>query len=360
MPHIGRDIVPSHLSVSSTERYHDGGVFDNTRLRFGEVQEVVYPNDPKSLSKKFVEYSVFVQHRSNNGTALGKMYNHVTLANTFGGLADQCHWTLRADATPSTKQKGANGLGKGSKVVMLCLNGENNNAVILGGLRDQADVSGFGGKEAKDLGHYFHFNFNGVSADIDKDGQFTLVYGGKTEVDGTTKVDSSKVGTQFQLDKDGNAKLGDKDGKNLFMIDHANSKVVIKRDSAFELGEASDFMLLGPELPPGTAEDEQPAPQPLQHAQGPAHDRRRRHYRSGAGPCRHRRAPGRPGTRWRVPDDRRQRRRSDGHRHPELRAGGQLQEQLPVEEEQGRLGRTQSPEHRAKIAAAMRARRQQS
>jgi hypothetical protein len=245
MPHIGRDIVPSHLSVSSTERYHDGGVFDNTRLRFGEVQEVVYPNDPKSLSKKFVEYSVFVQHRANNGTALGKMYNHVTLANTFGGLADQCHWTLRADATPSTKQKGANGLGKGSKVVMLCLNGENNNAVILGGLRDQADVSGFGGKEAKDLGHYFHFNFNGVSADVDKDGQFTLAYNGKTEVDGTTKVDSSKVGTTFLLDKDGNAKLGDKDGKNSLLIDHVNGKVIIKHDKALELGDATDFMLLG-------------------------------------------------------------------------------------------------------------------
>lgn len=245
MPNIGRTVIPSHLSIETTAHFSDGDVFNNVRLRYGEVQEIVYPTDPKSLSKKFVEYSVFVQHRSANNTATGKMYNHCVLANAFGGLADQCHWMLRPDAKPSAKQKGANGLGKGSKVLLLCLNGEHNNAVILGGLRDQADVSGFGGKEAKDLGHYFHFNFNGVSADVDDDGQFVLKYNGKTEVDGTTKVDGSKVGTYLQLDKDGNAKLADKDDKNLVMIDHANSKVVIKRDNAFELGDATDLMLLG-------------------------------------------------------------------------------------------------------------------
>jgi phage baseplate assembly protein gpV len=239
MPNIGRNIIPSSLGIQVTPRHHDGDVFDNTRLRMGEVKEIVYPNDSKSLSKKFVEYSVFVQHRGG-GTGLGKMYYHCVLSSSFGGFADQCHYTFRVDASV---KKGE--LGLGSKVLLLCINGEHSNAVIVGGLRDQSDKSGFGGKEAKDLGHYFHFNFNGVSADIDKDGQFTLVYNGATKIDGTTSVDSSKTGTRFQLDKEGNARLGDKDDKNLLLIDHANSKVVIKRDTAFELGEATDYMLLG-------------------------------------------------------------------------------------------------------------------
>jgi hypothetical protein len=269
MPSIGRDILPSHLDVHETPRYHDGDVFNNTRLRMGEVQEIVYPNEAKSLSKKFVEYSVYVQHRSRTGTSVGKMYNHCVLVSTFGGVADQFHFMLRADTTPSTKKKGSNGLGLGSKVLLLCINGEHSNAVILGGLRDQSEKkSGFGDKEAKDLGHYAYFNFNGVAAYIDNDGQFLLSYNGKTKVDGTTDVDKKSRGTRMAFLKDGSWNINTRDPNDpennqeqFIFLDHANHNTVhqakdswtlqvggpakVKADSGLKVGDATDHMLLG-------------------------------------------------------------------------------------------------------------------
>jgi hypothetical protein len=268
MPIIGRNIIPSSLALQATPKHHDGGVFDNTRLRMGEVQEVIYPNDAKSLSKKFVEYTVFVQHRGG-GTGLGKMYHHCVLVSAFGGLADQMHYTLRADTTPSTKKKGSKGLGLGSKVLLLCINGEHNNAVILGGLRDQSDKSGFGGIEAKDLGHYFYFNFNGVSAYIDKDGQLVVTYNGKTGVDGKTDVDKGKRGTRMAFLQDGSWNINTRDPNDpdntqeqYMFLDHANHQTVhqakklwelqvtdgpakIKSKEGLKVGDATDHTLLG-------------------------------------------------------------------------------------------------------------------
>jgi hypothetical protein len=277
MPHIGRDIIPSHLSASSsTERYQRRRRLRQRApaLRRGSGDRVPErPQEPQQEVRR-------VQRLRPAPPTTARPWARCTTTARWPtpSAASPTSATGRCapTPTPSTKQKGANGLGKGSKVLLLCLNGENNNAVILGGLRDQADVSGFGDKEAKDLGHYFHFNFNGVSADIDKDGQFTLVYNGKTEVDGTTKVDSSKVGT-FSAGQ-GRQRQARRQGRQ--EPAHDRPRQLQGRDQARQRLRAGRGLRLhapGPELPPGTAEDEQPAPQPHQHAQGPADHRRCRH-----------------------------------------------------------------------------------
>lgn len=238
----GRDIIPSTFSMGATPRHSDGGVFDDIRLRWGEVQEIIYPDDKRSRSGKVTEYNVFVQHRSN-GTGAGAMYTNCVPQSLFGGLADYVDFTYRAPKTPSTQDKEAKGIGLGSKVLILCANGERNNAYIIGGMRD------FKAKDdkAKDLGHHYLAVFNGVSASVNKDGELTVTYGGKTKIDGKKDDDAKdeEVGSFVSFFKNGNITVQDKDGKNQFLVDHKNKKIVIKRDEAFELGDATDKMLLG-------------------------------------------------------------------------------------------------------------------
>lgn len=220
MPTIGRDIIPAHLALHETPRHYDGDVFDNVRVRFGEVQGIVYPDDAKSRSKTFAEYSVYVQYRSN-GVMAAKLYENCVLVNQFGGLADQETFTLRFEKNPSTRQKGMTKLGKGSKVLIACINGETERAVIIGGVRDPQDSD----KDLKDNGHNYHWLFNGVSLDVNKDGEVTLKYSGATDIDGKTSADSSKTGSLITLDKDGH--------------------VIIKHRAGVLTGEATDHTLLG-------------------------------------------------------------------------------------------------------------------
>lgn len=236
----GGDILPAFMAVGSIKPHHDGLSFDNTRLRVGEVTTIVYPDDKESRSKKFVEYHVLVQQRSNR-TGNAKLYRNCLLMNPFAGLADRASFTLRADNAQNLTKSG---LGKGSKVMVLCANGETNNAYIIGGCRDQTDETD---KKVKDLKHHLYFNFNGVSFFIDDDGQLFVTYNGKTGIDGKTdsNVDSNAPGSTLKFGKDGAIQIADKDAKNAVTIDHANKKVTIARDQAFELGDATDHMLLG-------------------------------------------------------------------------------------------------------------------
>ena len=228
------DVIPSFLTVKTSHEMWDGLNFDNTALRLGEVQDIVYPDDPQSRSKKFIEYHVLVQQRSNK-TGNSKLYRGCLLMNPLAGLADQCHFALRTDHSAANSKVG---LGKGSKVLILCINGETNSAVIIGGMRDQSDPK----KDQK--GQLFNFVYNGISFDINDDGEAAITYGGKTKIDGTTDISSSVSGSTIKFLKNGNISIGDKDNKNQFLIDHENSEVKIARDNKFELGAATDNMLL--------------------------------------------------------------------------------------------------------------------
>ena len=178
------DVVPSFLETESSAGFWQGGAIDNNEMRVGEVMAIIYPDDKESVTGKVVEYRVKAQIRVNN-TAQTRIYESCTLINPLAGLADKFMYTLRPD--PSIKNQ-ASGIGKGSKVLLQFLNGESNSPVIIGGIRDPNDTKAV---DVKDLGHHLAFNFNGVSVDINKDGEFKLVYNGKTKIDGSTDVSGS-------------------------------------------------------------------------------------------------------------------------------------------------------------------------
>lgn len=240
----GGDIIPSILAVHqrSSAAEETGSLnFNNFFLRVGEVIELVYPDDTRSRSGRLLEYRVLVQESTFTAGA-GRIYENCLLINTFGGIADFCNYTLRVDKTENRDKAG---LAMGSKVLILCVNGEQNTALIIGGVRDQTDTRD---KDIiKDLGHNLHWQFNGINATINKDGELEILYKGKTNIDGKVNddVDSNAPNAKIQFLKNGNINIGTRDNKQQVLLDNENGKISIQRDKALEIGEHTDKMLLG-------------------------------------------------------------------------------------------------------------------
>ena len=54
------DVIPSIYGQGyvGDSVYYDTDVFNDTRLKWGEVKKLILPTDPESISKKFNEYTV--------------------------------------------------------------------------------------------------------------------------------------------------------------------------------------------------------------------------------------------------------------------------------------------------------------
>jgi len=227
---MGR-VIPDYLSDGHDTSYYSGSAFSSTKLVMGEVQEIIPPEDPRNINKHVPEYSVWANVYENS-IALSRMFNHVVAMDTFGsGIADYLNFTYRGDNSAQTVSGDGSelGYGLGSKVLMLAINGDRQNYVIIGGIRNsKADPIG------SDLGHNLDFNFNGISCNINKNGEFTLSYGGATKIDGTLEdsVDSDAVGTTLTITADGSLSIVDNSSNESIIIDRPNGAINVTASSA--------------------------------------------------------------------------------------------------------------------------------
>lgn len=211
-------VLPSFLTAGKALGYaYDTGNMTNTSLRVGEVKDLIYPDSELNQNGLFIEYIVEVQHQDADGPGASNRYHGCTINNLFGGAADVLRYTLRED---DGKNVGPDGIGVGSKVLLLCVNGKQTRAIILGGIRDtKVDTKTI---ERKEDGHNLYFEFNGTSFNIDKDGQAKFQVRGATKVDGmpASSVDQSAFPTSVEIQKNGNFLLQTKDAEQSVLIDH--------------------------------------------------------------------------------------------------------------------------------------------
>lgn len=194
---------------------YDGGAFSNSLLRIGEVKRFIKKTDPRSLSKRYNEYDVLVEHREN-GTVVNKLYHNCLMSNLFGGLADKVVFTLRADSTGNLELP-----GDGSKVLMLCINAEHAAPVILSGIREDTD-------EDLPEGHNLRFVFNGIQVEIKDDGSFNLQYLGKTNNlnERDPNLEDNTVGTKVEINPEGSISTTTNKGQ-IVQIDNVNDTINI-------------------------------------------------------------------------------------------------------------------------------------
>ena len=241
-------VVPSFLSLFATEPTQDEAFGDNV-LRQGEIKEIIYPDDDKSFTKQYIEYTIWCQYKLN-GVGSGRKYFGAIIMNDFASLADKTCQILRVNpkaGQPKANDKDQNapsGLGLGSKVLFLCINGETAFPIIIRGLPDPKDQS----QKAVDLKDgevQYTTEFNGITTEINKDGEYTLTYGGKTDIEGKTDADDDVRGTFINFDKDGGLTFSDQKSDNSLYINHKDGQVEVQRKNKFILGDGADKMLRG-------------------------------------------------------------------------------------------------------------------
>lgn len=228
------DVIPSFLSVGTTPNFDEGTNFGNITFTKGEVTKIIYPDDKGSVSKKFIEYDVYIENRQN-GTGNGELINNCPLWNPNASGVDRAAWTLRVGEKQPWSKNDA--MSNGSKVLVMFLHGEGQNPFILGGIRDPNEKQDPGDPK-KEFGHYFQWIFNGLETFIDKNGGFTLTFNGPTKNNGdldTDKVQESATGTYIKLNEEGSLKLATKDDKQYQEINHKDNKINHLADSEYNI-----------------------------------------------------------------------------------------------------------------------------
>lgn len=228
------DVVPSiYLTRAAGEMVDYDDAYGNLGLRVGEVKQVVYPEDPDSRTKKFVEYHVVVQVRAN-GTAVTMQYRNCLPINVLGGgLADSNFELLRADAPqPGQSQDDSSSvaLGYGSKVLILCINGSSAEPVIVGGIRDERDTD----VGRKDRGVHKEWTYNGVRLLINDDGSFSVTREGPTTpagvFDPNRGADESANGTKVEVTAEGTVRVSTPGDQQTVVVDHKAGTITVTGD----------------------------------------------------------------------------------------------------------------------------------
>lgn len=217
-----RSVTPSYLSSQFMGETEQSSLHDETtQLLLGEVKEIIPASSPKSLTKRYLEYNVDVQHRDGARPVTTVTFTNCLQINSLAGLADRAHHTLRADSAP--------GLGSGSKVLLLCIGGNAGQAFIVGGVRED---------EGGDTGdHQFFFEFNGAQLGVNSDGELQVRFRGATKADGTLadSAEPAAEGSTAVFDRTGGIKLYTPNEAQYVHLDHANRKVEIQADSDFQV-----------------------------------------------------------------------------------------------------------------------------
>jgi len=180
-------------------------VFNNTALKLGVVVEILDPENEDNISGLGPEYTVMVIEQDGHNGINTSIYKNCLAMDSFGGIADFFQFKRRA---PLDKTKVLNDGSvkeqEGSMVLLLCLDGNAEKAVIIGQMQNSSRKTVI--NEASEL--HAEGEFNGLRYSVDKDGAFTMVFKGATDEDGVPK-DAEVGGTELKIEKDGSIEIND-------------------------------------------------------------------------------------------------------------------------------------------------------
>lgn len=188
--------------------------FQNTPLRIGVITECYEINEEKNITKLIPEYTVVTQENDGKAGIKYVTYTNVIAADKFGGIADFFEYKLRPtlvkiDNEPS---KVSHDFKKqnGTLVILLCLDGFSEKAIIIGGMPNVMDQK----KQrkttlTKENALHMEGEYNGINWKVNKDGEFVLTFRSPTDNNGKI-IDKKYSGTFAKIDKTGSFEVKDK------------------------------------------------------------------------------------------------------------------------------------------------------
>lgn len=179
--------------------------YRNTALRLGIVVKSYDVSDPSNLSKLTTEYDVLVFEQIEDRGSSIITYRNCISSEGMGSITDFFERTLRVRQSTSDQSNNINTKNQnGAVVLILCIDGASEKAVIIGSITHPDRKSTLAGHVA-----HLEGEFNGVNIQVNDDGSANLTWKGPTNNDGTP-VAAGQVATVVSIEKDGSFQIKNK------------------------------------------------------------------------------------------------------------------------------------------------------
>jgi hypothetical protein len=192
-------VLPHGLLSQDTQSAMAGfsKTYENYPLRMGIVVRSYPTSSDQNISKLSVEYDVVVIEQDGNRAITPITYKNCLSSDGLGSIADFFE-VRRRTQKKKTRFEGKDPASQdGAIVLLLCLDGSSEKAIILGGLNHPQRKSKLVGDETKLAGE-----FNGLAIEVNDDGSANLTFKGATDNEGKPK-DTSQGNTTIDIEKDG-------------------------------------------------------------------------------------------------------------------------------------------------------------
>ena len=171
--------------------------YRNTSLKAGIVIDSYPADDPTNQSGLCTEYDVMVFEQFENKGSTPILYRHCMSSQGLGSIADYFELTLRPKTVQANKGSPTFKGQDGAIVLILCLDGVGDKAIVIGNLSHPDRLTNITDTEPQLAGEY-----NGVNVKVNTDGSTSLTFKGATDSKGVP-LDSSIGETIFQIKPDG-------------------------------------------------------------------------------------------------------------------------------------------------------------
>lgn len=178
--------------------------YKNYSLKVGIVVKSIPTDSSENITKFGPEYDVVVVEQDSNRGITPITYKNCVSADSFGSMADFFEKKFRAQ-TKSSKYKGRNPKDQdGATVLLLCLDGHSDKAIIVSALSHPKRKTKLTGDKILLAGEY-----NGVAVQVNSDGSCNLTFKGATDTEGKAK-DAEQGNTTVDIEKDGTFQVKNK------------------------------------------------------------------------------------------------------------------------------------------------------
>jgi hypothetical protein len=187
--------------------------YRNTAMRVGVIVACYPTTHERNRSKIATEYDVVAMEQNEDKGATTTLYRNCLSSSGLTAIADFFEVTLRTrkakkykgDAVRMAEQNG-------SVVLLLCLDGSSERAMIIGGFPHPDRKT-----TLKDDKPHLEAEYNGINIKIEADGSTTLTFKGATDNDGKL-VNDKQEPTTMKIEKDGSYQFDHKTIKQRFDV----------------------------------------------------------------------------------------------------------------------------------------------
>lgn len=212
-------VIQSTLSLYDPHKVNES-YFKDFGIKRGVITAIYYPDEEDNISKKWIEYDVSVLEERADGSVTSVQYLRCQAIDLFGSLENYVQFAFLPPKSQEDKI-----FKQGSHVLIASLSGNNGygKCVILGGLPDTTQDAKYKAPKKED-GIFYKFSFNGVDIEINKDGEYSLVFNSPMQDD--KRVNEKAAGTSFSINKDGVVSIINPD-KQKIIVDRVNQVITV-------------------------------------------------------------------------------------------------------------------------------------